>query len=34
MSIYPIERSAQKSVCLLSVVTLVLLATTGCSAQR
>ncbi len=30
MSIYPIERSAQKSVCLLSVVTLVLLATTGC----
>ena len=30
MSIYPIERSASKSVCLLSVVTLVLLASTGC----
>jgi hypothetical protein len=30
MSIYPIERSASKSVCLLSVVSLVLLAATGC----
>ena len=30
MSIYPIERSASKSVCLLSVVTLALLAATGC----
>ena len=30
MSIYPIERSANKSVCLLSVVTLMLLAATGC----
>ena len=30
MSIYPIERSAGKSVCLLLGVTLVLLAATGC----
>ena len=30
MSIYPIERSAGKSVCLLSVVTLMFLAATGC----
>ena len=30
MSIYPIERSAGKSVCLLSVVTLMLLVATGC----